>query len=395
MPTYNISLPATTTTPQFVCNVPTNATGVTITQSGGGLWNNGSSPSYFWYPQGSPYPTPGANPSIAPTAVDTDWTTGGQTITNWSVYWTGTAVAGSTPVPFATIYLAVPQGSGTPATPYHADTSGNWYRPNTGPTTYTITGGTATPNSSIKGGYDLYVLPVNDAIAAFADNTGTLTATVVVTVPEPPAVPTLSAVAGCIGGQASLSWTSSLGSGATGYKLYLGGSLYQTFSGETLTFTDTGLTTGTTYSYQVTAVGTGGESDRSTAAVVTPCLHPPQGLAWATGGACEGGQASLSWVLSDSVGTYLTAGQTTQNVYQGGVKVASGIDGTALSHLVASLTVGTPYTFALSLTDQWGNESAPSTAITITPCVDADCCNWVAVNAPPAGNWVQVNGPCQ
>lgn len=41
MPTYNVSLPATTSTPQFVCNVPTNATTVTITQSGGGLWGAG------------------------------------------------------------------------------------------------------------------------------------------------------------------------------------------------------------------------------------------------------------------------------------------------------------------------------------------------------------------
>lgn len=291
----------------------------------------------------------------------------------------------------------MPSGSGAPATPYHADTLGDWYRPNTGPTAYTV-GVSGTPNSQIQGGYDLYIVAVNDAIGTFGDNTGTLTATVDVTVPEPPSVPTLSVVAGCMGGQAYLSWSDSgTVQPVQTWNLWRDGVLLINLPVGTTSYHNIGLVTGTAYSYQISAVGTNGlESDKSTATVVTPCLHPQQGVSWATGGACEGGQASISWAASDSVdGVYLNSGQVTQNVYVGGVLSASGISGNTFSHLIAPLTIGTPVQVQMSLTDPWGNESPKTTAITITPCaVPGNCCSWSSVNTPSAGVWTQVNKPC-
>jgi fibronectin type 3 domain-containing protein len=93
------------------------------------------------------------------------------------------------------------------------------------------------------------------------------------TPPAPPAAPTgLSATAGSA--QATLSWTAS--SGATSYNVYRG----TTAGGESSTaiaagitgtsYTNTGLTNGTTYYYKVAAVNAGGTSGMSNEASATP-----------------------------------------------------------------------------------------------------------------------------
>jgi chitodextrinase len=92
-------------------------------------------------------------------------------------------------------------------------------------------------------------------------------------VPAPPPVPVGVAVTAG-DGQASLSWAAS--PGAAGYNLYraaVSGSEGLTPYRTGLTapaFTDTGLTDGATYFYQVTAVGPAGESGKSAEVSVTP-----------------------------------------------------------------------------------------------------------------------------
>jgi hypothetical protein len=88
---------------------------------------------------------------------------------------------------------------------------------------------------------------------------------------SPPSAPTgLSAVAG----NASVSLTWNAPSGATSYNVKrstINGSGYATVSSPTGTsYTDTGLTNGTTYYYVVTAVGAGGESANSSQVSATP-----------------------------------------------------------------------------------------------------------------------------
>jgi fibronectin type 3 domain-containing protein len=91
--------------------------------------------------------------------------------------------------------------------------------------------------------------------------------------PSPPSAPTgLMATAG--DAQVMLSWNTS--AGATGYNVKrstTNGSGYQTVSSPTTTsFTDIGLTNGTTYYYVVTALNTAGESGNSNQASATPAI---------------------------------------------------------------------------------------------------------------------------
>src|SRR5262249_21119052 len=110
----------------------------------------------------------------------------------------------------------------------------------------------------------------------------------VVTVTVPPAAPTdLSATASR--GQVALSWTAAIG--ATSYAIYRGTSSGQEGSTPLVTgvtapaFTDSTVTGGTTYYYQVTAVDAAGQSLKSSEVSATPPQVPaaPTGLAAAAG----------------------------------------------------------------------------------------------------------------
>ena len=111
----------------------------------------------------------------------------------------------------------------------------------------------------------------DDATGLGTFNGASLLAALSGAAPAPPAAPTnLTATAGS--DQIALSWTGS--AGATSYNLYRGMStgtetLYK--SGLTTTgFTDTGLTGGTAYFYQVAAVSSAGAGGKSGEATATP-----------------------------------------------------------------------------------------------------------------------------
>src|ERR1039457_4413757 len=108
---------------------------------------------------------------------------------------------------------------------------------------------------------------------------------------NPPAAPTnLVATAG--NGQVGLSWSAS--SGATSYNVQratTSGGAYTTIASPTTTsYTDTGLTNGTTYYYVVSAMNTAGQSANSSQVSATPQPGIPPGTTKlvATAGAWEG-----------------------------------------------------------------------------------------------------------
>jgi poly(3-hydroxybutyrate) depolymerase/chitodextrinase len=195
--------------------------------------------------------------------------------------------------------------------------------------------------------------------------------------------PTGLVVSGTDDTSVSLSWSAV--SGAASYNVYRksGGNfvLANAAPVTATTYKDTGLTPGTTYSYEVRAVsGSGGEGDPS--AVVSgattghaPMLPAPTGLAV---GATTTSSVALSWSASSGAAGY--------NVYRSptagnpGARV-NGAPLGATSYTDSGLAAGTTYYYAVTAVDTAGNESPASPAVAAT-----------TATAPPAtcyrdNNW--------
>jgi hypothetical protein len=167
--------------------------------------------------------------------------------------------------------------------------------------TFTI----SSTQASDAGQYDVVV---SNSAGFIVSNTASLTVNSVVTVPAAPT--NLSATSG--DSQLSLTWSPS--SGATSYNIYRstssGGETLLTNGVGSTSFTDTGLSNGTTYYYQVTAVNSAGESARSgqvsavpqgtTGTIVAQIKFGPPGTATPSGfqldtGALFNGTLGYGW----------------------------------------------------------------------------------------------------
>jgi fibronectin type 3 domain-containing protein len=222
--------------------------------------------------------------------------------------------------------------------------------------------GTTYTNMGLTNGTTYYfkVAAVNSSGTSGMSNEASATPQVSI----PPAPTGLSATAG--NAQAGLTWSAS--SGATAYNIYRGTSAGGESStpvatGVTgTTYTNTGLTNGTTYYFKVAAVNSAGTSGMSNEASVTPAsgVPPsPTGLS-ATGG---NAQNSLSWTTS--------SGATSYNIYRGtsaggeaAAPVATGVSST--SYTDAGLTNGTTYYYKVAALNSAGT-SGMSNEASATP----------------------------
>ncbi|MFC1418088.1 fibronectin type III domain-containing protein, partial [Streptacidiphilus cavernicola] len=123
-------------------------------------------------------------------------------------------------------------------------------------------------------------------------------------------------------------------------------------------YTDSGLTASTGYSYTVTAVNSAGESAPSSAVSVTTAAGSGSGVPAAPGGLAAGTVTSTSVALSWSA----VSGATSYNVYRGGVKVGSA---SGTSYTDSGLTASTGYSYTVTAVNSAG-ESAPSSAVSVT-----------------------------
>ncbi|WP_317972620.1 cellulose binding domain-containing protein, partial [Paenibacillus sp. CCS19] len=129
------------------------------------------------------------------------------------------------------------------------------------------------------------------------------------------------------------------------------------------TYTNTGLTNGTTYYYVVSAVNSAGESSNSSQASATPVAPAtvpaaPTGLTAAAGNA----QAALSWTASSGATSYnVKRAATSGGAY---TTVATGVTGTTYTN--TGLTNGTTYYYVVSAVNSAG-ESANSSVASATP----------------------------
>jgi fibronectin type 3 domain-containing protein len=178
-----------------------------------------------------------------------------------------------------------------------------------------------------------------------------------------PAIPTgLMATPG--NAQVSLTWIAS--ANATSYNVKRGtttGGPYTTVSSPTAaTFSDTGLTNGTTYFYVVSAANSAGASANSAEATAKPTA-PAQAPATPTGltATASSGQVSLTWSASSTATSYnVKRATTTGGPY---TKISSPA---TTNFTDTGLTNGTTYFYVVSAVNATG-ESANSAQASATP----------------------------
>ncbi|MBB3282100.1 glycosyl hydrolase family 18 protein [Mitsuaria sp. BK037] len=178
----------------------------------------------------------------------------------------------------------------------------------------------------------------------------------------PPSVPGGLSSSNITTGSITLSWAASTdaGSGVNNYELLRGGSLVASPTGTS--HTDTGLSAGTAYSYQVRAKDKAGNVSALSAALLTSTASGNCAAAPATPGGLSSPSKSATSV--NLAWNAVAAGPncTVQyRVNQGATQVAQGA---ATSASVANLTPDTSYTFTVSAFNQAGS-SQPSAPITV------------------------------
>ena len=174
-----------------------------------------------------------------------------------------------------------------------------------------------------------------------------------------PSAPTGLSATAVSGSQINLSWTAV--SGATGYYVYRGST--QIGSTASASYSDTGLTCNTSYSYYVVAYNSSGSSAASNTVNPSTYICPPTGFTVSGTGPTT---LNLSWNASTGATSYTVV------TYTGGQSVYSG-SGTSAS--VSGLTCNTSYSYSLTASNAQG-----TSANTI-----ASGSTYVCPPAPPSG----------
>lgn len=167
--------------------------------------------------------------------------------------------------------------------------------------------------------------------------------------------------------KATLSWTAA--GGAASYSIYRG----VTSGAETLlktgvtgtTFTDTGLTNGTTYFYQVTAVNTVGESSRSTEASVMPQSGVPAAPSGLLATAASSSQINLTWLDNSTNETGYAVEWATNSTFTTGDTTAN-LGANATGYSVTGLAASTAYWFRVHASNASGASVNSNSASTTT-----------------------------
>ena len=176
--------------------------------------------------------------------------------------------------------------------------------------------------------------------------------------PEEPTIPEAPTnLVAAATGQTTISLTWDAVPNATSYNVYNGETVV--VSGLTVTsYTVEGLTAGTEYCYNVTAVNEIGESEHSTEACATTLAVPTAPAAPTNLVATATGQTtiSLTWNAVQNATSY--------NVYSNENVVASGL--TATSYIVENLTAGTQYCYNVTAVNEVGESEYSTEACATT-----------------------------
>jgi fibronectin type 3 domain-containing protein len=208
-----------------------------------------------------------------------------------------------------------------------------------------------------------YVVSAYNSVGQSA-NSAEVNATPVL--PAPTAPTGLAATPG--NAQVSLMWTAS--ASATSYHVKrstTSGAETQISTPTSASYTDTGLTNGTKYFYEVSGVNSGGESANSSEVSATP-VAPVSAPATPTGLQATGGnaQVSLTWNASAGAATYKVKRSTTNS---GPYNTAVASPG-ATNYTDTTVTNGTTYFYVVSAANTAG-QSANSAPVSATPASPA------------------------
>lgn len=164
-------------------------------------------------------------------------------------------------------------------------------------------------------------------------------------------------------GRVALSWTANTEYDVSGYRVLRDGTAVGTTAAGTRSYTDTGLTNDTTYTYSLHALDTSGNTSQTSSPAVsatpTDLTAPavPTGLAATSGD----GAVSLGWTANRETDL------SSYRVLRGGTAVAT-VAAPGTSWRDTGLTNGTAYQYALQAVDTHGNASAASSpAVSATP----------------------------
>ncbi|MFN2614053.1 MAG: fibronectin type III domain-containing protein [Actinomycetota bacterium] len=191
--------------------------------------------------------------------------------------------------------------------------------------------------------------------------------------PTAPSAPTLSGTAG--NASASLSWTtpSDGGHAITNYKVYRGTSSNAesllTTLGTVNSYTDTSVTNGTTYYYEVTAVNDVGESARSNEVALKPTApaapSAPQSLTAATRKGKKNFGISLSWSPPSSSGSSAVTSYEIYRSTSAGTEVLLTTVGNVTAFIDTSTSSGTRYYYQVTAVNSVGESPRSNEASAI------------------------------
>ena len=256
-----------------------------------------------------------------------------------------------------------------------------------------LTSITAAQQTSLAAMSTVATLSLVSTLGAWSASAPAATATQTVIDTAGPGTPGAPSASATTNTQTTLTWAAcSDNVGVTGYEVYRGGVLLATVTSPT--FTDTGLSAATAYTYAIKARDAAGNiSAASGLTVVTTAATgdttPPSMPGTPVASGTTGVQTTLTWAAStDSVGV------TGYLVYRGGVLIATV---TSTTFTDTGLSEGTTYGYSIKAKDAAGNlslESAATSVITLAlptgtfkfkPLNGTDLCVNHFGNAPDSG----------
>ncbi|MGV3719337.1 MAG: fibronectin type III domain-containing protein [Actinomycetota bacterium] len=205
------------------------------------------------------------------------------------------------------------------------------------------------------------------------------------TLPSPPSAPTSLTATALSQTEIRLDWTAA-SNNETGFKIERStdGTNFSPagmVSMDVLTFTDTGRTANTTYTYRVKATNAGGDSAPSPTASATTLPNPPAAPANLVANAVSGTVVQLSWVDNSSGGSSET-GFSVERKEAGGVFAVIAQTGVNFTtHQDNGLTPGVTYVYRVRAFNAGGNSAYTNEATVGTTPTPPDAPTAVSVTA--------------